>query len=81
MYPRVRKFMSTARANTTKVSGLFDDVQLEHEAIYDAIARQDAEEARRAAEQQLRNTLRVLFIERANKCGRLPRPLNEVAGP
>jgi DNA-binding FadR family transcriptional regulator len=81
MYPRVRKFISTARANTTKVSGLFEDVQLEHEAIYDAIVRQDAEEAWRVAEQRLRNTLRVLFKERANKCGHLPRRLNEVAGP
>jgi len=50
MYPRVRKFISTARANTTKVSGLFEDVQLEHEAIYDAIVRQDAQEAWRVAE-------------------------------
>ena len=61
MYPRVRKFISTAHANTEKVPGLPEDVQLGREAIYDAIARQDAEEARRAAEQHLRNTIKVFL--------------------
>ena len=67
LYPRVRKFISTARANTAKVPGLSEDVQLEHEAIYDAIVRQDAEEARRAAEQHLKNAAERLKIYLENQ--------------
>lgn len=52
---RVRNFIRTARANTARLEGLTQAVQAEHQAIFDAIARQDAFGARRAAETHLRN--------------------------
>ncbi|MFC4173994.1 FadR/GntR family transcriptional regulator [Microvirga sp. GCM10011540] len=52
---RVRTFIRTARANTARLEGLTQAVQAEHQAIFDAIARQDASGARLAAETHLKN--------------------------
>ncbi|MCB5177420.1 FadR/GntR family transcriptional regulator [Microvirga lenta] len=52
---RVRTFIRTARANTARLEGLTQAVQAEHQAISDAIARQDASGARLAAETHLKN--------------------------
>ena len=53
----IRHAIRTARKNTSAISGLNHDVIQEHEAIYHAVAAQDVEEARRAAEKHLRNAV------------------------
>ncbi len=51
---RVRRFIRTARANTARFQGLTQAVQVEHQAIYDAIEAGEGAWARDAAERHLR---------------------------
>lgn len=50
---RVRSFIRAARSNTARVQGLTAAVQVEHQAIFDAIAARDPQSARDAAERHL----------------------------
>ncbi len=50
---RVRKFIRTARSNTARFQGLTETVQVEHRAIFDAIAACDPDRAWGAAETHL----------------------------
>ncbi len=50
---RVRKFIRMARSNTARFQGLTEAVQVEHQAIFDAIATRDERGAREAAENHL----------------------------
>lgn len=60
---RVRTFIRTARANTAKQQdGLIRAVQEEHQAIFDAIRAQDAQAARKAAEDHLHRAAERLAI-------------------
>ena len=53
----IRHAIRTARKNTATLSGLNQDVIKEHEAIYHAVAEKNVEDARRAAENHLRNAV------------------------
>jgi DNA-binding FadR family transcriptional regulator len=53
----IRHAIRTARKHTSALSGLSQDVIQEHEAIYHAIAEQNVDEARQAAERHLRNAV------------------------
>ncbi|MEP9351994.1 FadR/GntR family transcriptional regulator [Xanthobacter sp. KR7-65] len=59
---RVRHFIRIARANTARLGGLAQAVQHEHEAIFAAIVAKDAEAARAAAEDHLRNAATRLAL-------------------
>jgi DNA-binding FadR family transcriptional regulator len=59
---RVRKLIRTARSNTARYSGLTRKVHDEHKAIYDAIAAQDAQGARAAADTHLTNATQRLKL-------------------
>ncbi|MBU3732762.1 MAG: FadR family transcriptional regulator [Beijerinckiaceae bacterium] len=60
---RVRTFIRTARANTAKQQdGMIRAVQEEHQAIFDAIHAQDAQAARKAAEDHLHRAAERLAI-------------------
>lgn len=60
---RARNFIRTARENTARVhADLIDEVQHEHQKIYDAIAAQDPALARKAAEAHLRGAAKRLQL-------------------
>jgi DNA-binding FadR family transcriptional regulator len=59
---RVRRFIRAARSNTARFQGLTEAVQVEHQAIYDAIAAGDGPRAREGAEQHLLNAAGRLEI-------------------
>ena len=60
---RVRTFIRTARANTAKQQdGMIRAAQEEHQAIFDAICAQDAQAARKAAEDHLHRAAERLAI-------------------
>jgi len=63
---RVRKFIRTARSNTARFQGLSEAVQVEHQAIFEAIEAMDARGAREAAETHLVNAAArlALYLER-----------------
>jgi len=61
---RVRNLIRTARTNTARVPGLAVEVQAEHQAIFDAIVRQQPEQARLAGEAHLRGAARRLALYR-----------------
>ena len=63
---RVRKFIRTARSNTARFQGLSEAVQVEHQAIFEAIEAQDPAQARAAAETHLVNAAArlTLYLER-----------------
>ncbi len=50
------------RSNTARFQGLTEAVQVEHQAIFDAIAAGDASRAREAAERHLLNAAARLEI-------------------
>lgn len=59
---RVRNFIRKARSNTARLRGLSQVVQKEHEAIFDAIVKGNANAARAAAEAHLRNAAARLAV-------------------
>ncbi|MEP9376134.1 FadR/GntR family transcriptional regulator [Aquabacter sp. CN5-332] len=59
---RVRNFIRTARSNSARLQGLTEAVQQEHQAIFDAIAKGHAGEARAAAEAHLKNAAARLAL-------------------
>jgi GntR family transcriptional regulator, transcriptional repressor for pyruvate dehydrogenase complex len=59
---RVRNFIRTARANTARLEGLSQAVQVEHQAIFNAIVQRDAGAARGAAETHLKNAAQRLAL-------------------
>ena len=59
---RVRNFIRTARLNSARHAGLPQTVQSEHARIFEAIERQDAQEAREAAESHVRNAAQRLQL-------------------
>lgn len=61
----VRNFIRKARASTVR-NALLSQVQLEHVAIYNAIANGDPQEARRAAEDHLRGAASRLTLHLRN---------------
>ena len=64
---RVRHFIRTARTNTARFAGLQRVVQDEHAAIFEAIRRQDAAAARRAAESHLRHAAERLALYKRDR--------------
>ena len=67
---RVRNLIRVARTNTARYEGLANRVQVEHEAIYQAIVARDPDAAKAAAERHLRNAgvrLKLYQEERSSR--------------
>lgn len=61
---RVRRLIRAARNNTAQHTGLVEHVQREHEEIFSALQKQDAEAASKSATLHLENATRRLRIYR-----------------
>lgn len=75
LHARLRQVIRAARSHSRRTSGLPQLVQQEHEAIFAAIAKGDAEGARRSCLDHLQNAARRLGLSRDRRAA--PRQGNE----